>query len=691
MGPRSSRRARVYPRRCGGAGLKKRWRRSAKGLSPQVRGSRVAAGHDRADGGSIPAGAGEPAGNAAGVLAEMVYPRRCGGARVVTIPIGHDAGLSPQVRGSRERPSTPPGMPRSIPAGAGEPSVRARRRSWPRVYPRRCGGAAPPRTGCRSRSGLSPQVRGSPLRAPPPPGRRRSIPAGAGEPAYRSRPERGPGVYPRRCGGARRTRRGGCWPRGLSPQVRGSPAQPGRHDQRGGSIPAGAGEPTSAPWTNYRVGVYPRRCGGAILLPTSLPSSPGLSPQVRGSRCGAGHGAASHGSIPAGAGEPISRVVVKVLPEVYPRRCGGAVCRQLGLTHEQGLSPQVRGSHPYRGIYLQSWRSIPAGAGEPSSPPTTAPRARVYPRRCGGARRRGLLRAPGRGLSPQVRGSPSHIALPPPVHGSIPAGAGEPAIRSGCGASARVYPRRCGGAARPRRRSSVRGGLSPQVRGSHLPGARRDGARGSIPAGAGEPTPPAATRARIQVYPRRCGGAPLPHSSESSSKGLSPQVRGSRGRGPRAAARVGSIPAGAGEPSTGADRGSFGGVYPRRCGGAADVAGLKADVSGLSPQVRGSRLRGLANPMEVGSIPAGAGEPTRRSVRSRSTRVYPRRCGGARTSCSISSAAPGLSPQVRGSPVRAGRPGVRRRSIPAGAGEPTTRSRPPSRTWVYPRRCGGAA
>ena len=91
-----------------------------------------------------------------------------------------------------------------------------------------------------------------------------------------------------------------------------------------------------------------------------------------------------------------------------------------------------------------------------------------------------------------------------------------------------------------------------------------------------------------------------------------------------------------------------------------------------------------------GSIPAGAGEPSRANLAKLREWVYPRGCGGAIriTPCILYGV--GLSPRVRGSPVQVGTTQVGTGSIPAGAGEPQTRSSLRRRKGVYPRGCGGA-
>ena len=58
---------------------------------------------------------------------------------------------------------------------------------------------------------------------------------------------------------------------GLSPRVRGSPDKIVSHEGYNGSIPAGAGEPSSLSGTTARAKVYPRGCG---------------EPGTRGPNCG---------------------------------------------------------------------------------------------------------------------------------------------------------------------------------------------------------------------------------------------------------------------------------------------------------------------------------------------------------------------------------------------------------------------
>ena len=232
-------------------------------------------------------------------------------------------------------------------------------------------------------------------------------------------------------------------------------------------------------------------------------------------------------------------------------------------------------------------------------------------------------------------------------------------------------------------------GLSPRVRGNQSQVAMRRSHRRSIPACAGEPHSIVSPHGLVPVYPRVCGGTISDWMQGGWVGGLSPRVRGNRlsGRSPQALGR--SIPACAGEPG-GNEMGDVQKrVYPRVCGGTASISSNWSSGTGLSPRVRGNRF-GAGQPLvAAGSIPACAGEPRRRRLSRRGGGVYPRVCGGtkARSRCAV--AIEGLSPRVRGNPLRSGRDRLPSRSIPACAGEPSFPGACPCRAWVYPRVCGG--
>ena len=272
---------------------------------------------------------------------------------------------------------------------------------------------------------------------------------------------------------------------------------------------------------------------------------------------------------------------------------------------------------------------IPAGAGKPAPSVTSPSTSTVYPRGCGEAASGGSHTHADTGLSPRVRGSLAVARINGPEEGSIPAGAGKPGRGLAGSWRGRVYPRGCGEASYSNCPWYSKTGLSPRVRGSlrHLL-PRRTG-RGSIPAGAGKPRCPMTPPCSRRVYPRGCGEARNTLLLVVYHSGLSPRVRGSPRRVSGAADRVRSIPAGAGKPSRAMPCASSYAVYPRGCGEAEGCAGQRPRLTGLSPRVRGSRIIPGGRLVSLGSIPAGAGKPSSPSGRRPGSRVYPRGCGEA--------------------------------------------------------------
>ena len=300
-------RRRVYPRVCGGSRDEGR------------RGVRA--------GGSIPACAGEPVVGSVIVILPRVYPRVCGGASSRGREPGHRLGLSPRVRGSLVKGAGTRASAGSIPACAGSRGQPERSESNLGSIPACAGGAWPASIPHVLGAGLSPRVRGSRTTGQWAQVRCRSIPACAGEPRRHRLPRQSSRVYPRVCGGAAYLHDVIEDTPGLSPRVRGSPARPISRRPLSRSIPACAGEPNAGTMGTARLGVYPRVCGGALLLRRSPRSFRGLSPRVRGSRLVAVGAVAGTGSIPACAGEPRGGCWPSAWWRVYPRVCGGAGSR----------------------------------------------------------------------------------------------------------------------------------------------------------------------------------------------------------------------------------------------------------------------------------------------------------------------------------------------------------------------------
>ena len=196
---------RVYPRLRGGttskaASISRRW-----GLSPLARGNPqhpVGAG---ALDGSIPACAGEPQTPPKMKAPTWVYPRLRGGTGRAGCLMVEVLGLSPLARGNLHRPSLSQRAPGSIPACVGEPVTAPIYTGNVGVYPRLRGGTGAQRLLNLACAGLSPLARGNRPNGRRGNHAPRSIPACAGEPHLRSRRKQETRVYPRLRGGTSST------------------------------------------------------------------------------------------------------------------------------------------------------------------------------------------------------------------------------------------------------------------------------------------------------------------------------------------------------------------------------------------------------------------------------------------------------------------------------------------------------
>ena len=153
---------------------------------------------------------------------------------------------------------------------------------------------------------------------------------------------------------------------------------------------------------------------------------PGLSPRVRGHRPDRWSIDVQLRTIPAGAGTPRFNCGSDFTERDYPRGCGDTLDSQILYDLRKGLSPRVRG-HPER-LELQPLRpgTIPAGAGTPLTEDSLISSFRDYPRGCGDTEWPQVRRYRLSGLSPRVRGHPERAVLPRGRSGTIPAGAGTP-------------------------------------------------------------------------------------------------------------------------------------------------------------------------------------------------------------------------------------------------------------------------
>ena len=155
----------VYPRVCGGTSPMTATHSFPDGLSPRVRGNPLAPALPTRRR-SIPACAGEPRRCSRPASAGRVYPRVCGGTVRALVCDERAGGLSPRVRGNPAVVNQLMRIKGSIPACAGEPTAPADGRPREMVYPRVCGGTSMMPSNMDGARGLSPRVRGNRERSP---------------------------------------------------------------------------------------------------------------------------------------------------------------------------------------------------------------------------------------------------------------------------------------------------------------------------------------------------------------------------------------------------------------------------------------------------------------------------------------------------------------------------------------------
>ncbi len=192
----------------------------------------------------------------------------------------------------------------------------------------------------------------------------------------------------------------------------------------------------------------------------------------------------------------------------------------------------------------------------------------------------------------------------------------------------------------------------------------------------------------VPVYPRGCGEHASWIGSGGQMCGLSPWVRGTRPEGGLLKSIDRFIPVGAGNTIARFTNHLNQAVYPRGCGEHTPFTDIRFIGVGLSPWVRGTRVREILMTWAFRFIPVGAGNTIFDSVFGRICPVYPRGCGEHFQRLVIAVFIIGLSPWVRGTHVHKETTDMAWRFIPVGAGNTWPPSASTTLAPVYPRGCG---
>ena len=128
--------------------------------------------------------------------------------------------------------------------------------------------------------------------------------------------------------------------------------------------------------------------------------------------------------------------------------------------------------------------------------------------------------------------------------------------------------------------------------------------------------------------------------------------------------------------------------HPRACGANHAIARSCGVGNGSSPRVRGKQVVAVLEHAGQRIIPARAGQTWARPRWRLSDPDHPRACGANISGCPSRTSLTGSSPRVRGKPVGAPTVRVRRRIIPARAGQTPPATCPSHTPPDHPRACG---
>ena len=212
------------------------------------------------------------------------------------------------------------------------------------VYPRWRGEHISSRTRASFRLGLSPLARGTLLCRFHITGLPRFIPAGAGNTTVQTAGYYFFAVYPRWCGEHNVRLSPLCVVAGLSPLARGTRIKHGLTRRAARFIPAGAGNTPRLFKRGRRGSVYPRWRGEHPPLAPSNSGTVGLSPLARGTHVANRLIIIYFRFIPAGAGNTIEIVFGIYSEAVYPRWRGEHTDQVTRRPCPSGLSPLARGT-----------------------------------------------------------------------------------------------------------------------------------------------------------------------------------------------------------------------------------------------------------------------------------------------------------------------------------------------------------
>ena len=209
----------------------------------------------------------------------------------------------------------------------------------------------------------------------------------------------------------------------------------------------------------------------------------------------------------------------------------------------------------------------------------------------------------------------------------IPARAGQTSTRGVPSTSTSDHPRACGANSESETEVLRQNGSSPRVRGKLVAPCRSDRLRRIIPARAGQTWFRLSCGSRAPDHPRACGANYMLRYGYFVQRGSSPRVRGKRPSGSSTGTRLRIIPARAGQTRRSPSSHTRVPDHPRTCGANTHTFFLERQTHGSSPRVRGKRHDAVTPIVRRRIIPARAGQTRSRSPHSSPYPDHPRACG----------------------------------------------------------------
>ena len=191
------------------------------------------------------------------------------------------------------------------------------------------------------------------------------------------------------------------------------------------------------------------------------------------------------GIIPAYAGNTLNVIRMCRIMWDHPRVCGEHRTLSRKKSASAGSSPRVRGTLQPRRFLIASHGIIPAYAGNTTRVLASPTFQRDHPRVCGEHFSKQVRTVVYVGSSPRMRGTPVFLESSYCPVGIIPAYAGNTTSTAVPLPLTRDHPRVCGEHPDFTARISACWGSSPRMRGTRLPAGAVRGGRGIIPAYAG--------------------------------------------------------------------------------------------------------------------------------------------------------------------------------------------------------------